>query len=450
MAWKRYPAYRDSGVAWLGEVPEGWQIRKLRYIAAVNFSTVDKKSEDGEEPVRLCNYVDVYHNDTVVADLPYMEATATPLEIDRFTLKAGDVLVTKDSEDWEDIAVPAYVPHDVDGVLCGYHLAQIRSNPDIIYGDYLFRCFLSESVNSQFKVAAHGIMRYGIGKDAFHDALLPVPPLSEQHTIAAFLERGMTRIDALIAKKERLIGLLQEKRAALISRAVTKGLDASTPMKDSGIAWLGEVPAHWETLKLTRVASLHSGHTPSRLHPEYWKTCTIPWISLGDVWQLRSGKMEYIEETKEKISELGLRNSAAELLPPGTVILSRTASVGFSGIMATSMATTQDYANWVCGPRILPEYLLQVLRCMKQEFERLMMGSTHQTIYMPDIAAFRIPLPPIKEQQEIVQNVRSLQQRSERLEDAIAESIRLAQEYRTALISATVTGKIDVRGEVST
>lgn len=107
MAWPRYPAYRDSGVEWLGEVPEEWQIRKLRYIAAVNFSTVDKKSEDGEEPVKLCNYVDVYYNDTITADPTFMEATATLSEIRRFTLKAGDVLVTKDSEDWEDIAVPA-------------------------------------------------------------------------------------------------------------------------------------------------------------------------------------------------------------------------------------------------------------------------------------------------------------------------------------------------------
>ncbi|MEN6519296.1 MAG: restriction endonuclease subunit S [Methanospirillum sp.] len=420
MTWRRYPAYRDSGVAWLGEVPAEWQIRQLKYISSMKSGegiTSDMLDEDGETPVYGGNGLRGYTFGST-HDGDY-------ILVGRQGALCGNV-------------------HCVHGRFWASEHAIVVSTNAGICVPWLAFTLRAMDLNQYSFTAAQP----GLAVDFIKTIRVAVPSEADQHTIAAFLDRETARIDALLAKKERLIALLQEKRAALIGHAVTKGLDPSAPMKDSGIAWLGDVPAHWETLKLTRVASLHSGHTPSRLHPEYWKTCTIPWISLGDVWQLRSGKMEYIEETKEKISELGLRNSAAELLPPGTVILSRTASVGFSGIMATSMATTQDYANWVCGPRILPEYLLQVLRCMKQEFERLMMGSTHQTIYMPDIEAFRIPLPPIKEQQEIVQKVRSLQQRSERLEDAIAESIRLAQEYRTALISAAVTGKIDVRGEV--
>src|SRR6266550_5327705 len=112
---------------------------------------------------------------------------------------------------------------------------------------------------------------------------LPVslPPPAEQRAIAAFLDRETARINALIAKKERLIELLQEKRAALISHAVTKGLDPTVPMKDSGVEWLGEIPAHWEVKRLKFVAKQETGHTPSRQHPEYWEDCTIPWISLA-------------------------------------------------------------------------------------------------------------------------------------------------------------------------
>jgi len=146
---------------------------------------------------------------------------------------------------------------------------------------------------------------------------------------------------------------------------------------------------------------LESGHTPSRQHPEYWENGTVPWFSLADVWQIRQYGADVVTETKEMVSDLGLAHSSARLLPAGTVMLSRTASVGFSAIMGVPMATTQDFANWICGPQIKPRYLLHVLRAMQREFERLMMGSTHQTIYMPDIQAFRVPLPPLVEQDAI-------------------------------------------------
>jgi type I restriction enzyme, S subunit len=144
----------------------------------------------------------------------------------------------------------------------------------------------------------------------------------------------------------------------------------------------GQIPAHWQAKRTKFAARLRSGHTPSRQHPEYWYECTIPWFGLVDVWQLRDGTREIVTETAEKISELGLANSAARLLPRGTVMLSRTASVGFPGIMGVDMATTQDFVNWVCGPSLRPEYLLYVFRSMHHELRRLTMGSTHQTIYM--------------------------------------------------------------------
>src|SRR5262249_46551575 len=127
----------------------------------------------------------------------------------------------------------------------------------------------------------------------------------------------------------------------------------------------------------------------------------IPWFTLADVRQLREGH-KYLGATQERISQLGLDNSAAELLPAGTVVLSRTASVGFAGIMPRPMATSQDYWNWVPGPRLVSEYLLYAFYAMRQEFERLTMGSTHKTIYQPDAASLSIGLPPAHEQRVIV------------------------------------------------
>ncbi|MEU2468493.1 restriction endonuclease subunit S [Streptomyces sp. NPDC012486] len=168
-------------------------------------------------------------------------------------------------------------------------------------------------------------------------------------------------------------------------------------MNGSRIApWLTE--SRWPTVPIRLVARLGSGHTPSRSKPEYWTDCTAPWITLADVWQLRSGQRNAITETKEKISPLGLANSSAVLHPPGTVILSRTASVGFSAIMGTEMATSQDFATWTCGPRLEPRYLLHALRGMAPDLRRIATGSTHKTIYMPDIEQLRIPLPSMEEQ----------------------------------------------------
>jgi len=213
--------------------------------------------------------------------------------------------------------------------------------------------------------------------------------------------------------------------------------------KDSGVEWLGEIPGHWDVKRTKHVARLESGHTPSRQHPEYWQNCTVPWFGLADVWQIREGRIEYVSETAEKVSELGLSHSSARLLPKGTVILSRTASVGFSAIMGVDMATTQDFVNWVCGPRLRPEYLLYVLRSMRQEFRRLTMGSTHQTIYMPDVERFSTPVPHMTEQNQIVEFIRGEVAEIDALVAKKERLIELLQEKRTALIAHAVTKGLD-------
>jgi type I restriction enzyme S subunit len=205
------------------------------------------------------------------------------------------------------------------------------------------------------------------------------------------------------------------------------------------MAWLGEIPDHWAVGNLRRFAAMRTGHTPSRQEASYWEDCAIPWFTLADVWQLRDGSRKYLGETSEMISQSGLANSAAELLPVGTVVLSRTASVGYSGIMPRPMATSQDFWNWVCGPRLSPEYLLQVFRAMKPEFARLTMGSTHKTIYQSDAAGIAICIPPMEEQRAIVDFIDVATAKVCALiakKEALVERLR---EKRRALISRVVT-----------
>lgn len=209
--------------------------------------------------------------------------------------------------------------------------------------------------------------------------------------------------------------------------------------KDSGIEWIGAVPSHWQALPIRKVAKLESGHTPSRSHPEYWENCCVPWFTLADVWQIRDGRSSYVFDTKEKVSEVGLANSSARKLPAGTVMLSRTASVGYSAIMGVEMATTQDFANWVCGKRLDPQFLLYSLRAMAPEFTRLKMGSTHSTIYMPDIASLSITLPPIEEQRAITAFLECKTAKIDALVQEQTRLIALLKEKRQAVISRAVT-----------
>lgn len=315
-----------------------------------------------------------------------------------------------------------------------------KTDPDFLRWAVLARSFLDPVESSVF-----GAKMPRADWEFVRSIPLYHPPLAQQQAIADYLDRETARIDELITEQERLIELLAERRLAAINDRVTRGLHASAPMTATNLRWAPEVPSHWRVANIRRFAEMRSGHTPSRSKPEYWVDCTIPWFTLADVWQLRDGRQVYLGETENMISELGLANSAADLLPARTVVLSRTASVGFSGIMPVQMATSQDFWNWICGPDLLPDYLLWTFRAMSQEFKALMIGSTHKTIYQPVAAAIRIAVPPIDEQAAIIAAIAADTARVDALTTEAIRLIQLARERRSALITAAVTGQIDVR-----
>jgi len=212
---------KDSGIEWLGEIPEHWKVKRLKYVSMVQPSNVDKKSNEGELSVLLCNYVDVYMNEIIDNSITFMKATANNNEIEKFKLIIDDVLITKDSETPDDIAVPALVKIEKDNLLCGYHLAQIRSNKSDLNGEFLFRLFQSKLFNQYFEVEANGITRFGLGVDSIKNVVITLPPVPEQIAIATHIHRETGRIDAIIEKIQKQIELLKEYKTTLISEAVT-------------------------------------------------------------------------------------------------------------------------------------------------------------------------------------------------------------------------------------
>lgn len=216
---------KPSGVPWVGDIPEHWETRRMQNLAKIRASGIDKHTRDEEILVKLCNYVDVYKNDRITSDMCFMIGSATASEVATFELKQGDLIVTKDSEDWHDIAVPAFVPDNLDGIVCGYHLALIRPRGEDVSGEYLFWTFLAKSINIQYQLASKGVTRFGLSLKGFKSASIPTPPITEQRAIAKFLDRKNREIQELITDTEKQIQLCQEYRERLISDAVTGKMD---------------------------------------------------------------------------------------------------------------------------------------------------------------------------------------------------------------------------------
>ncbi len=216
---------KPSGVEWLGDVPAHWEVKRQRNLALLLVSGVDKRRQDDEVPVRLCNYVDVYKHDRITGSLRFMRATASLTEVDRFGLREGDVLITKDSEMWNDIGVPALVQYTAPDLVCGYHLGILRPREGLILGAYLFWAHRSPRVAVQYHVAANGITRYGLTHDAIKSIQIPLPPLPEQAAIARYVDEATAGLDGAIAVVQREIALLREYRARLVADVVTGALD---------------------------------------------------------------------------------------------------------------------------------------------------------------------------------------------------------------------------------
>ena len=423
MSFPRYPKYKPSGVEWLGDVPDHWGVKRLKGLCRL----VTEKADSRSRAVAL-EHIES-GTGRLVGDSGEFEGEGT-------AFVRGDLLFGK----LRPYLAKAWVA-DFDGEAVGdFHV--MRPTRELSQ-----RYLLYTTLNRDFIQLVDGSTYGSKMPRASWDFVgcMPVcePSLTEQRAIAAFLDSETAKIDALIAEQEKLIELLAEKRQAVISHAVTKGLNPAAPMKPSGVEWLGDVPAHWHVTKMKWVARMESGHTPDKKVTAYWEDGSIPWVSLNDTGYLQDH--DYIAETAYNVTELGIANSSAHLLPPRSVVFSRDATIGRCAITTREMAVSQHFIAWVCGDTVVPEYLLLRLRSMSFELERLTTGATLKTIGMPEVRTLVTPLPPRAEQLAIAEYVGSQKLSLDGLLSEAKQAIILLRERRSALISAAVTGQIDVR-----
>lgn len=446
--YKPYPKYKDSGVEWIGDVPEGWEVKRLRHISEFKNSSVDKKTYEGQAAVGLCNYTDVYYNEFITKNLPFMQATASPAEIEQFSLQKGDVIITKDSEDPSDIGIPALVADDVLGVVCGYHLTQIRTG-DLNTARLIHRTMQSHVTQAYFFVEAPGITRYGLGQDTIGSVTICLPPLNHRGSVANWIDRETARIDAIIAKKTRFIELLKEKRSALITHAVTKGINPNVKMKDSGVEWIGEVPEHWEV-------------TPFKLHIE--RNDGGVWGNepngINDTPVLRS--TEQTVDGNWSIGEPALRNltaneKASSLLIEGDLLITKSSGSSLH-IGKTTLVTKEIeqlgccYSNFMQRIRLKASFKSRLTwfvmnnTITREQFD-LASNSTTGLANLNGgmIGQLFVATPPTQEQSGIILFLDRETARIDLLTQKTQHSIDLLKERRSALITAAVTGQIDLR-----
>jgi len=434
MSSSTYVEYKIVDSEWLNEVPSHWDVLPCRAIVVEKTA----KNDGGE----CQDYLSLLAN---VGVLPYEEkgdiGNKKPDDLEKCKLVAkGDLVVNSMNYGIGSYGLSAY-----DGVCSPVYIV-MTPKLDVVRARFAFRVFENRAFQTFAQSFGNGILshRAAINWDILKNIPVGVPPVAEQDAILKFLDRETGKIDTLIAEQEKLLALLAEKRQATISHAVTRGLNPNAPMKDSGVAWLGEVPAHWEVVPLKYLVAFRSGGTPSKENLDFWNG-DIPWASAKDL------KADVLDDTIDHLTHLALEAGAATLLPAGVVI------VLVRGMMlarifpvceiSAPMTINQDLKALLPGSRVKGSFLAWLLRGTADETLNRLDEAGHGTkaLRMDAWTSMKLPLPPIDEQQKISTYVRSTTMAVDDLSNQIHAAITVLQERRAALISAAVTGKIDVR-----
>lgn len=430
--YQKYAEYKDSGVEWLGNVPQHWALVPCR---AVVDHIVEKNSNNAFD-----NYLSLMAN---IGVIKYEDkgdvGNKKPDDLSKCKIVRKGQLVINSM----NYAIGSYGMSPYDGICSPVYIV-LQAKKDTFLERFALRVFENTPFQKYLATFGNGILehRAAINWEDIKNKYVPLPTLNEQKNILDFLDHETTKIDNLIKKQQQLIELLKEKRQAVISHAVTKGLDPNVPMKDSGVEWLGEVPEHWRVSSIGYYAKVTNGTTPSKANLSYWDKQEIPWLSSGEVNQY------YIVEASEYITKKALEECSLELLPIGTVVMGMIGqgkTRGLSAITRLEATINQNLAALEAYPKLNNEYLHYYLQSTYDYIREEGRGGNQAALNCEIIRKFPITLPPFEEQVKIIKQIKNLSVTFKALIRKAESAIQLMQERRTALISAAVTGKIDVR-----
>jgi len=447
MKYPRYPAYKDSGIEWLGVLPEGWAYSKIKFVSyvkgRVGWHGLNSQ-EFKDDGIHLVTGTD-FESGKVNWETCYRISEERFAEDPYIHLLEDDLLITKDGT----IGKLARVKNLPAKASLNSGIFVVRPLYSEYISDYLFWILSSGVFHQYFGLMQTGSTINHLYQEVFEEFAFPIPSTIEQRLITAFLDTETAQIDTLIAKQERLIALLQEKRQALISHAVTKGLNPDTPMKDSGVEWLGEVPAHWKIIPFGYLLDrIETGWTPNseqRLaDDDEWAVLKVGCIREGNFYQ-----------DEHKALAPSVEPDPTLEVHPGDLLMSRANTLELAGSVGL-IETTRPYLTLsdktfrlILKTDLLPSFANNLLqsRVARNQIELAATGASQsmKNISQSSVRALRLPIPPSSEQFLIVNHLNQEKAKIDVLLGKANRAIGLLQERRSALISAAVTGKIDVR-----
>jgi type I restriction enzyme S subunit len=440
---KLYENYNESGVEWIPQIPSNWSIIKLKFVAEISFSSVDRHEYESERAVSICHYPNAYKNERINSSTLLSVGTCTESEFEKFQLREGQVIITKDSESANDIGIPTYVEETAENGVCGYHLAILTSNEHRLIGEFLFRYLQTKSVGSFFETNSNGVTRFGLGKPIIENLPVIIPSIEEQTRITKFLSQKATLIDNLITKKEQLIEKLKEQRQAIINETVTKGLNPNVQMKDSGVAWLGDIPEHWKVAKmkfLTRKIVDGAHFTPTYVESG------VPFLRVTDIQQ------KEIDLSKVKFIPLSEHIELSKRCKPerGDILLSKNGTIGITKVVDWDWEFSLFVSLCLIklNKKLESSYFSYFFSSSIVD-EQVKIGSKTTSVtnlHLDKIKELLIAFPTSNFEQIEISNY--LVKKMEEIDHLIFEietSIKRLNSYRQSLISEAVTGKIDVR-----
>jgi type I restriction enzyme S subunit len=436
--------YKNSGIAWLGEVPEHWRETGLKNLFTVKPSNVDKRINEEEQEVKLCNYVDVYYNDFITSDLNFMDGSANEHEINKFQLEVGDVIITKDSEDPSDIGIPTLVKETFTNLVCGYHLSMLRPRKKDIKGDYLFWLLKDYSIASQLFREATGVTRWAIASRHIKSVKLPLPPLPEQKSIASYLEKACAKIDRVIAIKQEQLQKMEGYWGRKVDETIVNGLE-NFDKKDSRKDFIGKIPKHYKVVKLKHICIqvTDGAHfTPNYIHSPLKKD--IPFLRVTDI------QTEKINLDRTKFIELAEHIELSKRCHPekGDLLLSKNGTIGITKVVDWEYEFSIFVSLCLIKPTefLNPFYLNYYFKSdiMKYQLANGSKQITVTNLHLDKIREFYIVLPPLKEQIQLVEILKTLEKKTETLKTKLTTQITTLKAYRKSLIHECVTGKKQV------
>ena len=434
--WQKYPVYKSSGVEWLGDIPEHWEVKKIKRITQTHKQGYYTENPYIDEGVKLARITDIDDFGNVsFENMPFVEISEKNEK--SFQLKKGDFLFARSGTIGRFGLVNALESSVFASYLIRFRFKNVE--PEFLKFA-LSSSFFKESLISTL----HGGANNNVHAENIKEQILVIPPTSEQQAVANFLDDKLAQIDEYIAKKQRMIELLKEQKTVIINQAVTKGINPDVPMKYSGVEWLGEIPEHWEAKKLKylvegklKYGANEEAKSADKSQPRYIRITDFD----GD------GKLR-----DETFRSLEINLAKDYLLSEGDILFAR------SGATVGKTFQFKDYSGLACFagylikaiPKesiILSDYLYLFTKSEVYDIWKtsIFIQATIQNIGADKYSCLSVSLPPISEQKEIVSFIEKKSEKIGRLLTVIEKEIKLIQEYRTTLISETVTGKIDVR-----